>query len=235
MIGQKGEGHGRLVTGLRFHGGKIDGARVYAGGRAGLEAAQGEAQIGQAFAQSCCGQQPLRAALPLRLTDEDFTLQIYARAYHGGAAGNMIARFGYDCADAAPMGFQTDYLALADGQMILSKERALHALLVFVLIGLRAQGMHSRAFAAVEHAALQGGIVDGAAHFAAQCVHLAHQMSLARAADGGVAGHQGYRIQIEGKQQRFAAHARAGKRSLAARVARADYDDIIHVLIARSL
>ena len=133
------------------------------------------------------------------------------------------------------MGFQTDHLALADGQMILGKERALHALLVFALIGLRAQGMHSRAFAAVEHAALQGGIVDGAAHFAAQCVHLAHQMSLARAADGGIAGHQGYRIQIEGKQQRFAAHARAGKRSLAARVARADYDDIIHVLIARSL
>ena len=34
-------------------------------------------------------------------------------------------------------------------------------------------------------------IVDGAAHFAAERVNFAHQMSLTRAADGGVAGHEG--------------------------------------------
>ena len=52
-----------------------------------------------------------------------------------------------------------------------------------------------QAFAGVEHARLDERIVDGAAHFAAERVNFAHQMSLTRAADGGVAGHEGDGIQ----------------------------------------
>ena len=66
--------------------------------------------------------------------------------------------------------------------------------MVAALIRLGAQAVHSGALAAVEHAALQKGAVDGDAHLTAQRVQLAHQMALARAADGGVAGHKGHAV-----------------------------------------
>ena len=59
---------------------------------------------------------------------------------------------------------------------------------------LRAQGVHGRALAAVEHAVLDAAGVRRAAHLAAEGVELAHEMALARAANGGVAGHVAHRV-----------------------------------------
>ena len=86
--------------------------------------------------------------------------------------------------------------------------------------------MHGGAFAGVEHARLDERIVDGAAHFAAERVNFAHQMSLTRAADGGVAGHEGDGIQIEREQQRIQPHSCTGQRRFTARMARTDDDNI---------
>ena len=139
----------------------------------------------------------------------------------------MIARERHNARNMAVLRFDFCYFALAHREMLLRKERALHALLVFALVGLGAQRVHGRALGTVEHAALQRGIVNRQAHFAAESVHLAHQMPLARAADGGIAGHQRDGVQIEREKQRFHAHARAGERGFAAGMARADDNDIV--------
>ena len=52
-------------------------------------------------------------------------------------------------------------------------------------------------------------------------------MALARAADGGVAGHIAHRVQVDGKADRLHPEARAGKRCLDARVSRADNGNVV--------
>ena len=95
--------------------------------------------------------------------------------------------------------------------------------------------MDGRPLAGVEHAGLDERVVDGAAHFAAERVDLADEMPLARAADGGIAGHEGDGIQIEREQQGIKPHARAGQRRLAARVPRADDGNIKTIHKSRNL
>ena len=61
------------------------------------------------------------------------------------------------------------------------------------------------------------------AHLAPQGVQLPHQMALAGAADGGVAGHVAHRVQVDGEARPSACPAcAAGQRRLDAGVARAD-------------
>ena len=48
----------------------------------------------------------------------------------------------------------------------------LHGGLVELAVGLAARAPHGGAFAAVEHAEVDRGLVRDAAHYAAQCVHL---------------------------------------------------------------
>ena len=45
VLGAEGEGLHLFVAGLQLHFGKIDGAAVHSGGRAGLEPAQGQTQL----------------------------------------------------------------------------------------------------------------------------------------------------------------------------------------------
>ena len=54
--------------------------------------------------------------------------------------------------------------------------------------------MDSGALARVEHAELYAGLVRIDAHLAAERIELAHEMALARAANGGVAGHVAHRV-----------------------------------------
>ena len=48
--------------------------------------------------------------------------------------------------------------------------------------------MHRRAFAAVEHAVLNARRIGCMPHFAAEGINLAYEMTLCRAADGGITG-----------------------------------------------
>ncbi len=68
-------------------------------------------------------------------------------------------------------------------------DRRLHGLAIELAVGLGAGPLHRRALAAVEHAELDAGRVGDPAHQAVQRVDLAHQMALAEAADGRIAGH----------------------------------------------
>ena len=230
-IGEEGEGHDGLVAVLRLHFGKIDGASVDARGGAGLEAADGEAQIHQVLRQRVCRQQALGAAVPAALANDDAGLQVHARAHDGGAAADLRACGGLHTRHAAVLHENLLDLRLAQVELFAIIHRTAHALLVFLLVGLGAQRVHRRTLAGVEHAALDEHVVDGAAHLAAQRVQLPHQMALRRAADGGIAGHHRQRIQVQRDQQRAVAHARAGQRGLAARVPRADDHRVVSFVV----
>lgn len=91
---------------------------------------------------------------------------------------------------------------------------------------LRAQGVHRRPFAEVQHPVLDAGFVRRAGHLAPQGVQLPHEVALARAAYGRVAGHVAHRVEVYGKADRLQPQARRGQRGLYARVARA-YDRYI--------
>ena len=60
-------------------------------------------------------------------------------------------------------------------------QQRLHGLAIELAIGLGARPAHRRTLGQIEHAELDAGAVDGAAHDAVQGIDLAHQMALAQA------------------------------------------------------
>ena len=108
----------------------------------------------------------------------------------------------------------------------MARDRVLHGPAVELAVGLGAGTLHGRALAAVEHAELDAGLVGDAAHHAVEGIDLAHEMALAQAADGRIAGHLADGREAVGDERRPGAQARGRGRRLAAGMAAADDDDI---------
>ena len=153
-------------------------------------------------------------------------MQIRARGEHGRTAAVHGAVCRHDGADAAALRLDGHDLRLLDAQVRLQLERVLHHGLILPPVGLRAQRVYGRPFAAVEHPVLDAGLIGRARHLAAERVELAHEMALARAADGGVAGHVADGVHIDGEADGVQSQPRGGQRGLNARVARADDGDV---------
>ena len=128
--------------------------------------------------------------------------------------------------DAPALDADVHDLGLDEPQVLLPLQRALHYLLIAPAVDLRAQRVHRRALAEVQHPVLDAGRVRRAGHLPAQGVQLPHQVALARPAYGRVAGHVAHRVQIYRKTERLHAETRGGQRGLYPRVPRA-YDGYI--------
>ena len=232
-VGQERERGDGAVALLGLHLVKVDGGGLHARRRARLEAPQRDIQRPQGPGEVGGGEEPLGTALPVAFADDDAAVHVYAGADDHGLAGDLRAGGGAQAADSLPVRQDGAAFPLANLQIRFGKQRAQHPLLIGALVGLRAQRVHGRPLARVEHPGLNERVVDRAAHLAAEGIDLAHQVALARAADGGIAGHQGDGVQVEGEQQRAKPHARAGERGFAAGVPRADDGDIkaIHVFL----
>ena len=68
-------------------------------------------------------------------------------------------------------------------------------------VRLDARPLHRRTLAAVEHAIMDCGCVGSASDQAIERIHLAHEMPLAEAADGRIAGHGPDGRAVEGEQR----------------------------------
>ena len=93
-------------------------------------------------------------------------------------------------------------------------------------VGLGARPLHGRTLGAVQHAELDAGLVDDAAHQPVERIDLAHEMPLAEAADGRVARHLADGLELVRDQRRARAHTRRRRRCLAARVPASHNDDV---------
>ena len=124
--------------------------------------------------------------------------------------------------DPAALRPQVHDLPLTHGEMLLALQGVLHHLLVLAPVGLGPEGVDRRPLAPVEHPILDAGRVRGPAHFTAQGIQLPDQVALAGAADGRVAGHIAYGVQIDGENDGLQAHPRRRQGRLDTRVARAD-------------
>ena len=204
-----------LVARLKLHAGKVDAPAVDARRRAGLEAAQPQAHLPQAVGQTDGGLHPVRAGGNGAVTDDDTRIEIGARGDHHGAHAVDRAearRYGADRAALVEADLRDH--GLHQLKALLPLQRVLHVLLVFPAVGLRAQRVDGGAFAAVEHPVLDAAAVGGLRHLAAQRVQLAHQMALARAADGRVAGHISHGVEVDREHRRVQSEPCAGKARL---------------------
>src|SRR2546422_10316987 len=125
-------------------------------------------------------------------------------------------------------------LRLLDAQIRLALEHLAHAGAILFLVGLRARRPDRRTAAGVQQTELNSRLVYDLAHDAAERVHLADQVSLGDAPHGGVARHLAYEVEVDRVQRGLPAHTRRRPRSLAARVARADYTHIVFFSESRS-
>ena len=224
--GGKRERFDLRVARLQLHAREVHRARVHARRRAGLEPAHAQPQRLAALGQRPGSRQPVRPRIAQYIAHDRAPVQIRARREHGGAAAVHGAVCRHDGADAAALRLDRHDLRLLDAQVRLQLERVLHHGLILPPVGLRAQRVHGRPFAAVEHPVLDAGLIGRARHLAAERIELAHEVALARTADGGVAGHVADGVHMDGKADGVQSQPGGGQRGLNARVARADDGDV---------
>ena len=216
-----------LVAGLHLQFGEVHGAGVHARGRAGLEPAHGKSESLAAFRERSRRGKAVGAGIAQHLAHDRPPAQVGAGREDRGLTRPHRARRRHDGADrAARIQLDGDDLRLLDAQMRLRLQRVLHDLLIAPPVRLRAQGVDGGTLAAVEHPVLDAGLIRRARHLAAEGVKLAHEMALARAADGGVAGHVPHGVQIDRKAHGVEPQPRGGQRRLDAGVSRADHGDV---------
>ena len=217
----------------------VDRAAVESHGRAGLESLQFETQPGQrpadavrcAFAHASAGH--------LRLADVDQPPHERAGAEHDGpgAVERAVGHANAGDAERGPLPFRDQVVDrfLPQAQVRLFFAEAFDFDLVGPLIGLCPRAVHGGAFAAIEHAELDAGGVDGAAHGAAEGVDFSHDLSFGHAADGRIATHLADGIEIGGQERGLGPHAGRGQGRLGARMPAADDQNIVVVEIAHQL
>ncbi len=214
--------------------GEIDGPGVDARGRAGLQPAQVDAQHLEALRQPHRGEFAGAPALVGGVSHNDAPAQ--------GCAGGQYHRPAFvrlpevslhpETRRGATVGVDAVYLLdqrLLEVEVGLSLQDVLHGGAVEPLVALGPGRLHGRPLAGVQHADLDEGLVGDLAHLAAEGVDLADEVALGRAADGGVAGHEGDVLQVHAEEEGPAPHAGGRQRCLAAGVAGADHDDVVHL------
>ncbi len=138
-----------------------------------------------------------------------------------------LTDLGFNAAHGAVLDDQALDAGLAHLQVGGAFEHPLAAGSISGLVGLRASSANGRAFARVEKAELNSSFVGRQAHLAAERVDLADQVSLADAADRGIARHLAYMVEVECEHQGVRAHPGGGQCSFNTGVTGADNDDVV--------
>ena len=227
FCGRERKRHGLLVARLQLHFGNIHRAAVDARRRTGLEPAHAKPEGFQALGQPDARLHAVGTRGIGALAGDDARVQIRARGNHDRFYFIHRAEPRRNRRNVPVCQTDGDDHRLLEIQMFLPLEDALHILLIFPPVCLRAQRMNGRTLAEVQHPVLDAAAVRRLCHLAAQRVQLAHEMSFSRAADCRVAGHVAHRVEIDRKDDRAQPHSGAGKPRFDSRVPRADHCHII--------
>ncbi len=160
----------------------------------------------------------------------DDAAQKCSRRQDERAAAHFFAIHGLDPFDAGVVQEKIGGLGFDHAEICDVPDRRLHRLPVEFSVGLRPWAAHGGAFRAVQNAKLNACFVRDAAHEPVEGVDFAHEMALAEAADGGIAGHCADHREGERDESGPCAHPRGRRRRLAAGMAAAHHD---HVKSAR--
>src|SRR5207249_113431 len=93
-------------------------------------------------------------------------------------------------------------------------------------ICLRPRRTHGGPARSIQKAKLYTGAIDDAAHNSSECVNLADQMTFSDSADGGIAGHLPYKIQVKSEKRRSGSDPGRGRSGFASRMTATYYDHI---------
>ena len=193
----------------------------------GLEPPQGQTGGFQAFGQGVGGVHAVRAGRIPRIAHKNFAAEVRTGGQHHALCGVLAVELGNDALHPAVFHLKAHHLGLMDGKAGREFKGVLHVFVVALAVGLNAQGMNGRAFALVQHPALQVGGIRRQTHHAAKGIQFTHQRSFCSAADAGIAGHIADGVQTHGKDGRFCAQHSSCMGGFDARMAGADDDDII--------
>ena len=226
-----GKRDNRLVSLLHLQAGKINARAQHTRGRSCFKAAQAHPQLSQRFRQKRRREQAVRPALIGDISHVDFAAEIGARSEHHAFCGIARTHARHCLPGAVFIAEQVHNLALLELQIRLELELMLHDFGIFPPIDLRAQGMHRRALAQIQHSALNGAGVRRLTHFAAKRVNLTHKVALRRSSNGGIARAVAHRVEIDGEDHRAAAEPRGSQGRFNSGVARADYNHIVLICL----
>ena len=225
-LGEEREGPGRAVAVLHFESVQANGAAVEAGRGAGLEPAHGEAERVEPRREPKGRGLANASGRDLALADMDEAAQEGAGGEDHGAGREAPPVAGDDAGDGAVLDDEVLDRGLDHLEARGRRDRRLHGLAIELAVGLGAGALHGGAFAAVQHPELDAGFVRHPAHQPVERVDLAHEMALAEAADGRIAGHFADCGKAVGDEGGPRAHPRRGRGRLAAGMAAADHDHI---------
>ena len=207
--------------------GPVDGAAVQAGGRAGLEAAEVEAQAPEGVAESDRRLVPYPPGGNAGFADVDQTAQKGARGDDHGGGGEFPPVLGAHPGQAAVGGeHQVVGPGLDNRQVLGFRQDVLHGQAVQFTVGLRPGAPDRRALGLVEHTELNTAAVDGPPHDAVKGIDLAHQLALGQTPDRRIAGHFADCRGLMGQQQRRGPLARRRRGRLGSGVPAAHHNDV---------
>ena len=204
----------------------VDAASVDSRRGAGLQSADDERQLTQARGESIRRGIPGPSAGVAFEADMDLSAQERAHRQHHGTGPELDAAQ-RDASDY-PLGLEHEVggLLLEKLQVRLRLEQPADGALVELAIGLGPSGAYRRPLACVQGAQLDACLVRRDRHRAAERIDLLDQMTLADAADRGIAAHLPEGLDVVREQERAAAHACGRERRLGAGVAAADHDHV---------
>ncbi len=122
---------------------------------------------------------------------------------------------------------QLGYLGLLDFQIRLGLQHLAHLQAVLLLVALRSWRPDRWSARGIQQAKLDADSVGHLAHDSAQRVHLAHEMPLGDAANGGIARHLRDEIEVKRIQRSLQAHARRSHGGFATGMTRTYHHNII--------
>ena len=200
---------------------------MYAGGGAGLETAKGDASLAERVGKKFGRQNGVGAAFIADGADVDAAVQISPAGDDDSLGAVLGAEACAHTADTSILKEDSGDLVLLDTETLTLFECLFHTDVIPYSVGLNAEAVDGGALAAVQDTALQKSSIGGLAHFAAQSIYLADEVTFSGAADRGVTGHIGNAVEAYGEDRCFHTEAGGGEGGLAAGVTGTDDNDVI--------
>ena len=216
----------RIVAGLHFDRGPVDGRAIEPRRRAGLQSSERKAGPLEGSRKPHRRRLADPAGGPVLLAEMDQAAQEGPGGDDDGTGRELPALAQTNAGDPAVRDDQLIRLAFDHAEIGGLPDRGLHGRGIKLAVRLGPRSADRRTLAAVQHPKLDAAGIGDPAHQTIQGIDLADQMALAETADGGIAGHRADGRETMGHQGGLRAHPRSRARGLAAGVAAADDDDV---------